>query len=51
MEERRLKNVLGVIMGVPIIVVCNTVNLLIQTPKDIKQLFYNLNHDDEEESE
>lgn len=51
MEERRLKNVLGVVMGVPIIVICNTVNLLTQTPKDIKQLFYNLNHDDEEESE
>ena len=50
MEERRLKNILGVVMGVPIIVVGNMVNLLIQTPKDIKQLFYNLNHDDEEES-
>lgn len=52
MKNRRLKNVLGIIVGVPLIVVCNAASIFCKTASDIDELFYNINHDEiEEESE
>lgn len=48
MENRILKNALGVVIGVPIILMAHTWDAM----RDVTSLFRNINHDEiEEESE